>query len=370
MSYIIMDPAFLQWWKLRQAAQQQQSMLQSSAAWFLQASVLLMPPSLTMFTEPRISVTRVPRVDLSTWDEADCITTFRFTLPEISHICRLMGFPPVIVVNRVTFTAETAMAIMLRRLAYPTRLADMATLFGLDTSSISRIVNHMLTEIIDRYRDHIHFWPGLTAARIRKYAAVITQHTPAVIDIWGFIDGTFRDIAKPEVDESSSYSGYEREHGQKYQGVLCPDGLVVSMDGPYVGSKNDLNLLAESDIQTKLLPLVTQADGRTLQLYGDKAYKGQSLVMCPYARYSVDQAERAYNKIMSRLRVSVESGFGKVTQYFSATDLRRAMRTGLMPTGSYYLVSTLMTNVHTCMHGSNVPWSLDPPSVEEYLDRG
>lgn len=284
-------------YRLRQAQQQAAATQTRCSAWLLQATLLLSPPPhLRLFTPPRISVTRTPRTDISTLSEHDCIEHFRFTHREIAHICHLMDFPPMIVVNRVAVTIETAMAMMLRRLACPSRLSDLTSLFGLDVSSIGRIINYMLGEVMDRYQDHIHLWPGLTASRVRRYAAAITEYEPACIDTWAFIDGTFRDIAKPEVDESSSYSGYEREHGQKYQGVLCPDGLFVSMDGPYVGSKNDLNLLDESTLQTKLAPLVTQADGRQLQIYGDKAYRGQAIIMCPYARFTSDPMERAYNK--------------------------------------------------------------------------
>jgi hypothetical protein len=337
--------------------------------WLMQAAFMTQSSSLLLYRESRMSgAALTPRVDLSTWEESDCITKFRFSLPEIVHITHLMGFPSSITVNRVIVPAETAMAMVMRRLAYPARLSDIAPEFGLDVSSTGRIINYMLEQIMDRYGTHIHLWPGLTPSRVSRYAAAITSLEPAVIDIWGFIDGTFRDICKPEVHQRASYSGYERGHGQKYQGVLCPDGLIVSMQGPFVGSKNDLGMLQDSGLQGDLLPIVTQADGRQLQLYGDRAYRGQPIIMCPFSRVNATEAELAYNKCMSGQRVSVETAFGKVTQYFAMTDLRRNMRSGLQPTAAYYLVSTLFTNIHTCMHGSNVPWMIAPPSVEDYLD--
>jgi hypothetical protein len=356
------------WWNRMRTVLVHLHQLQTSIALFVvHTHTVLFPVNVMRFREPRLTVARGPRVDLGTWEEADCIDKFRFTLPEIAYICGVMGFPANITVNKVTLPSTFAMAMMLRRLAYPCRLNDLVNVFGLDVSSIGRIINYMLSELIDRYGDRILFWPGLTPARIRKYAAAITQLEPAVIDIWGFIDGTFQEVAKPEEDEQASYSGYERGHGQKYQGVLCPDGLIVSLDGPYVGSKNDLNLLAESGLQTRIEPLVLQADGRHLQLFGDRFYRGQPLVMCPFGQTS-DIGERRFNDLMAAQRVYVETGFGKITQYFCATDLRRAMRSGLIPTASHYMVSALMTNVHTCMHGSNIPWWIEPPSVEAYLN--
>jgi len=35
------------------------------------------------------------------------------------------------------------------------------------------------------------------------------------------------------------YSGYKRHHGFKYQAVVCPDGLIESIAGPYEGKIND-----------------------------------------------------------------------------------------------------------------------------------
>ena len=67
----------------------------------------------------------------------------------------------------------------------------------------------------------MQLWPGLTASRVRLYERAVAdralQSGVSVRGIWGFIDGTFRRTARPEVDESASYSGYKRAHGQQYQ---------------------------------------------------------------------------------------------------------------------------------------------------------
>ena len=185
--------------------------------------------------------------------------------------------------------------------------------------------------------------------------------------MWGFIDGTSRRIARPIYDEGHHFSGYKRGHLQHYQGVVTPDGLLVSCAGPWLGSKNDLNMLHESEIEAAIQPLV-QHQGRTLMLYGDLIYKGQELIMCGYTAPSNAQ-EKAYNKFMSSLRVHVEKAFGKVTQLFAGTDLKRTQRTGLSATASQYLCCVLFTNIHSCMHPDDigVPWNIDPPTVEEYL---
>jgi hypothetical protein len=326
---------------------------------------LLLFSSFSPMDEPRMYPTRVPRVDLSTLSAEDCLLRFRFTLPEIDRICTAMRLPAVITVNKVTVTSAFAVAMLLRKLGWPARLSDLAMEFGLDVSSTGRIINHMAVTITQLYQQHLDLWPGLDPIRMAQCAAAITAHTPGVIDIWGFIDGTTRKVARPMEDEQASFSGYKRVHAQHYQGILTPDGLIVSCLGPFIGTKNDLNMLHESKIQETIAPLVQQQN-RTFMLYSDLIYKGQELVMCGYTNPSTDE-QRNYNTFMSRLRVHVETGFGKITQLFAGTDLKRMQRTGLSPTAAYYLCCVLFTNIHTCMHSSNVPWKLDPPSVEQYL---
>jgi hypothetical protein len=327
---------------------------------------LLLAP-IPVFSEPRITPTRVPRVDLDALAEADCVLRFRFTMPEIERIASAMRLPVILVVNRVTVKRSWALAMLLRKLVWPVRLTDLAVEFGLDTSSTGRIINEMATTLMRLYGDHLQFWPGVTASHVARCAAAITAHSPEVIDIWGFIDGTGRSIARPVEHQRPLYSGYKRHHQVNYQGVVTPDGLIVSCMGPYVGSKNDLNMLVESGLEATLESLVKQ-HGRTLLLYADLIYKGHALIMRGFEA-AVDMRERQYNVFMSGLRVHIETAFGNVTQLFSGTDLKRAQKTGLSPTSAYYLSAVLLTNVHTCMHpeSSNVPWLLQPPTVEEYL---
>jgi hypothetical protein len=257
--------------------------------------------------------------------------------------------------------------MLLRKLAWPARLVSLTVEFGLDYSSASRIITYMATTLMQLYGASLDLWPGLTPARIAQCAAAITAYTPGVIDTWGFIDGTSRRIARPVVHQRVSYSGFKRGHLQNYQGIVTPDGLIVSLMGPFVGSKNDLNMLAETGLEARIAPLVCQ-QGRTLLLYGDLIYKGQSLVMRGFEA-ATDPMEQRYNDLMNGLRVHIETAFGRITQLFAGTDLRRVERTGLSPTAAYYCCCVLFTNIDTCMHpeNTNIPWLLMPPTVEEYL---
>lgn len=72
---------------------------------------------------------------------------------------------------------------------------------------------------------------------------------------------------------------------------------------------------------------------------------------------------------MSKLRICVEWGFGKVLQYFGFLGYKMGMKMGLSPIGAYYITAVLFTNCHTCYYGANASsyFSCPPPTIREYL---
>ena len=91
--------------------------------------------------------------------------------------------------------------------------------------------------------------------------------------------------------------------------------------------------------------------------------------MTPF-KPAVTAAQRMYNKAMSQLRVAVENGFGRVTQLWSFTDMKRIQRSLLQPTGAYYHVMVLFVNLRTCIDGGNQvsdTFGVHPPTINEYL---
>lgn len=75
------------------------------------------------------------------------------------------------------------------------------------------------------------------------------------------------------------------------------------------------------------------------------------------------------NKKMSKLRVSVEWGFGKILQLFPFLDFKKNLKIYKQPVGNYYKVGVILTNCHTCIYGSQVSdyFGCDPPALEQYL---
>ena len=155
----------------------------------VQVEMLLSNPY-PFLNEPRAYPTRVPRFDFATLSDDDCRLRFRFEYHEIERIAAAMDLPVVIIVNRITVTRATGLAMLLRKLVWPDRLVSLTAEFGLDYSSCSRIITYMATTVMRLYNNHLQLWPGLTSARIAQCAAAITAFTPGVVDIWQCCDVT------------------------------------------------------------------------------------------------------------------------------------------------------------------------------------
>lgn len=175
-------------------------------------------------------------------------------------------------------------------------------------------------------------------------------------------------MCRPTYDQRASFNGHKRVHAIKFQSVVFPDGIIASMNGPYEGRRHDSYLLAESPVMQQLAALPNMANGNKYCLYGDPAYPMMPQLLTPF-RGNITPQQEQFNKEMSKVRESVEYGFGKIQTYFAFVDFKKNLKLHLMPIGKIYLVAALLTNCHTCLYRSSINGLLnsDPPTLEEYL---
>jgi len=247
-------------------------------------------------------------------------------------------------------------------------------LFGRDRSSLCRIYLHTLFAIYERHAHRVNWWPGLTPARIAHYAAHVQQRGCPLAGCWGFVDGTGRPIARPTHYQRAMYSGHKRLHVAKYQGITTPDGLIVSMAGPYAGRHNDNFMLNDHGTDARCAALCGCHPGadRTLCrfLYCDGGYGVRSHIIAPIGGGAgADAARQLLNRTMSGLRIAVEWSFGDILEQFSKLDFKRKNKTLLSPVGTEYLVATLLINCFICLYGgmTSVYFSCQPPALDDYL---
>nr|CAH7754015.1 unnamed protein product [Callosobruchus chinensis] len=65
--------------------------------------------------------------------------------------------------------------------------------------------------------------------------------------------------------------------------VLAPDGMIISLVGPFEGRTHDAEILRESNLYEQLQTCASLPDGQKFVIYGDQAYGIQELLLCPFS---------------------------------------------------------------------------------------
>ena len=136
-----------------------------------------------------------------------------------------------------------------------------------------------------------------------------------------------------------------------FQSVQAPNGLIAHMFGPIEGRRHDAFMLGVSGLSEKLQRF-QRPNGEPFVIYGDPAYGITQNIMAPFRGAQLTHDEKEFNKKISKVRVSVEWGFGKIIQNFAFLDFKKNLKVLLQPVGKYYLVASVLTNCHTCLYGS------------------
>ena len=150
--------------------------------------------------------------------------------------------------------------------------------------------------------------------------------------------------------------------------MIAPNGIIAHLFGPIEGRRHDTFMLGESNL-LPLLERIVQPSGDAYVVYGDPAYGITRHIISPFRGANLTERQKLFNSKMSKVRVSVEWGFGKITQQFSYLDFKRNLKILLQPVAKYYMVGALLSNCHTCLYGSltGTYFGVEPPSLETYL---
>ncbi len=94
------------------------------------------------------------------------------------------------------------------------------------------------------------------------------------------------------------------------------------MFGPIEGRRHDSFMLGESGLEEQLRH-ITKPNGDPYVLYGDPVTNN---IVAPFEGADLTAAQKEFNKAMSKVRVSVEWGFGKIAQYFAFLDFKKCCK--------------------------------------------
>jgi hypothetical protein len=112
--------------------------------------------------------------------------------------------------------------------------------------------------------------------------------------------------------------------------------------------------------------------GQRVFVYGDAGYGFEDVIMSSYRAgrgTELEADEGIFNASMSRQRIAVEWGFGKVVDLFGLIDYYKKLKIGLSAVEAWIFTAILLTNCHTCMYGSQVAsyFECSPPTLWEYF---
>ena len=184
-----------------------------------------------------------------------------------------------------------------------------------------------------------------------------------------------RPFCRPGENQAQYYSGHKKAHGFQFQSIMTPDGIMSSLHGPYTGPSGDWMIWNSSGLD-EILHQLFGRDRETPQyyLYGDLAYWPAFGILGPYRSLKpgvpLSRTEEAANLLMSSARISVEWGFGLNVNFWGINNYKKGSKIMSSPVAAYYLVSTLLTNFHTCLKGRNIvsdKFNCLPPSLAEYV---
>jgi hypothetical protein len=297
------------------------------------------------------------------------------------------------------FTGEEALIFCLKRLATDSNFhEDARFMFGRENSQWSRLwhwwIDHMYQNHIHLLEDYLPFFVPF----FEKYANAIsskineitkgtrleTDMPPGSMDIVGFIDCTIAEIPRiggplepgvgadryPPDEHTAFYQNWVRKCGQKHLGVLHPDGMFSDMQGSTTAVHHDQHVAQDTRINERM-QLVQQGSVRIYALYGDRAFMNGRCITRPHMSHERLLAWQIRdNKIMGKVRIGIEWGFGSATKLFKFVanpdnfkirkhhDARR-----------YYRIAILVLNSRNCLY-----WSITsqyfkciPPTLEEYF---
>ncbi|XP_066925268.1 uncharacterized protein [Clytia hemisphaerica] len=247
----------------------------------------------------------------------------------------------------------------------------MAAMFGRNMTETCLIYNTMIDHIYAQHAHRLNDWnqPMLAPAQLQLYADAIHEKGAPLQTCFGFVDGTARRIARPKQHQRQVYNGHKRVHALKFQNVTLPNGMIgTNLAGPYEGRRHDSFMLADSGLLNQLQQHAWY-NNTPLCIYGDPAYPLSVHLQAPYRGAALTVDQKAYNKDMSAVRVTVEWLFGLVSNYFKFIDFKKMQRIGMSPFGKVYIVCSILQNAHTCLYGNQISeaFGIDPPGIRDYF---
>lgn len=191
-------------------------------------------------------------------------------------------------------------------------LRGTARLFGISTSTASRILWRIVDLIVNSLaKEHIT-WPTLQQLAISE-AVIHEKYT--LHSVTGFIDGTHIRMMPQSVEDHTYAINRKGWHSIVLQGTCDASGRFLNVFTGCYGRVHDARVLACSQLAADNKTRDSNHGPLTLPdpfvLLGDAAYPLSHWIVTPYATESTPQ-QILFNKRHSSARMCIERAFGKL----------------------------------------------------------
>lgn len=201
-------------------------------------------------------------------------------------------------------------------------------------------------------------------------------------NIFAFIDGTGNAICRPDGPgfiQNSFWNGYFHGHYLIYQAITFPDGMLV-LEPPAPGHNTDVTVWRDCIVRDRLEQIMRDRENSNpprprYKLYADKIYNTCALITAAFSRRNgvVEQWMTNQNRIMSKLRVSIEWSLKNLKCLFKFMTFKAGQKIQKSPCPKHMAISALLANCHTCLYGDvhndTTVFDILPPTLEDYLDQ-
>ena len=310
------------------------------------------------------------KFDLETFGEKETESWFRFSSQELFRLRIALGIAEEIVTSEQDrCSGVEALCMLCMYYAFPTRRFMMIPFFGTSTSRLSRIISHLRFFLFSRFSPGLAHPPLISADKMDEFSSAVYAKCE-VPHIFSFIDGTVRPTAKPEINQGVMYNGKDRVHALKYQVLVTPDGIMRHVTGPYCGSRHDQHMVNKSEVLDWVLQHDRSRDGHVYVTYADAGYAVAPGLMRPFPDSAVNISHKAFNDVLTSVRVCVEWEFGDIVVNWAAVNYVPGQKIlSVSRPGQQYIVAALLSNCRNCLRGNltSTYFQCKPPKLEDYL---
>lgn len=298
---------------------------------------------------------------------------FRFAAKNVPRLIKALGFDAdeasgACVEDGYTFSADTAISVLLFTMANGATLQTLNEKFGLKRSKASAVLRWSTRTVYERWHK------PLFCTDFKRWAPQFPAWADAAFARQGrhcgysgvvaFVDGTFFATSRPgKMLQRFFFSGHKWDHGVHFLGVQSPIGLLIDFAGPFEGRHQDKWMLKVNKLierfEACMLWAATQPFGcaawaaQLYYLFGDAGFNRRPWLQVQFSGGHLTAAQTACNSALSHTRIVNEWIFGRMEQLWKYLNRESELKVGRGNVGQIITVCAVLTNALTCCDGGN-----------------